>query len=42
MQKTLRGREKNIKGLKDGIFPLKSDNEFEEQQTSKKSDKKID
>ena len=25
------GREKIIKGFKDGIFPLKSDDEFEEQ-----------
>ena len=34
------GREKIIKGFKDGIFPLKSDDEFEEQQTSKKFNKK--
>ena len=34
------GREKIIKGFKDGIFPLKSDDEFEEQQTSKIFDKK--
>ena len=35
-----KGREKIIKGFKDGIFPLKSDDEFEEQQTSKKFNKK--
>ena len=34
------GREKIIEGFKNGIFPLKSDDEFEEQQTSKKSNKK--
>ena len=36
MQKTFtRGEKKIIKGFKDGIFLLKSDDEFEEQQTSK-------
>ena len=35
------GREKIIKGFKDGIFPLSRYNEFEEeQQTSKKFNKK--
>ena len=33
-------REKIIKGFKDGIFPLKSDDEFGEQQTSKKFNEK--
>ena len=33
-----KGREKIIKGFKEGIFPLESDDEFEEQQTSKKID----
>ena len=31
-----KGREKIIKGFKDGIFLLKSDDKFEEQQASKK------
>ena len=31
-----KGREKIIKGFKDGIFRLKFDDKFEEQQTSKK------
>ena len=31
-----KGREKIIKGFKEGIFLLKSDGEFEQQQTSKK------
>ena len=35
-----KGREKIIKGFKDGIFPLGSDSEFEEQQTSKTFNKK--
>ena len=35
-----KGREKIIKGFKDGIFPLKSDDKFEVQQTSKKSNEK--
>ena len=34
------GREKIIEGFKNGIFPLKSDDEFEEQQTSKKFNEK--
>ena len=34
------GRENIIKGFKDGIFPLKSDDKFEEQQTSIISDRK--
>ena len=37
MQKTFtRGEKKIIKGFKDGIFLLKSDDKFEEQQTCKK------
>ena len=32
--------EKNIKGFKEGIFPLKPEDEFEEQQTSKKFNEK--
>ena len=34
------GRKKIIQGFKNGIFPLKSDNEFEEQNTSKKFNEK--
>ena len=34
------GRQKIIEGFKNGIFLLKSDDEFEGQQTSKKSNKK--
>ena len=34
------GRKKIIEGIKKGIFLLKSDDEFEEQQTSKKFSKK--
>ena len=34
------GREKIIEGFKNGIFPLKSDDGFEEQQTSKKYNEK--
>ena len=40
MQKTfMRGEKKIIEGFKNGIFPLNSDDEFEEQQTSKKFNK---
>ena len=40
MQKTfMRGDKKIIEGFKNGIFPLNSDDEFEEQQTSKKFNK---
>ena len=35
-----KGRKKIIEGFKNGIFPLKSDDGFEEQQTSKKFDAK--
>ena len=34
------GREKNIDGFKNRIFPLKFDDEFEEQQTSENFHKK--
>ena len=34
------GRKKIIEGFKNGIFPLNSDDEFEEQQTSKKFSEK--
>ena len=34
-----KGREKVIEGFKEGIFLLKSDGEFEQQQTSKKNNK---
>ena len=34
------GREKIIEGFKEGIFLLKSDDKFEEQQTNKKFNKK--
>ena len=34
------GRKKIIEGIKKGIFLLKSNDEFEEQQTSKKFNKK--
>ena len=34
-----KGREKIIEGFKEKIFPLKSDDKFEDQQTSKKSTK---
>ena len=34
------GRKKIIEGFKNGIFPLKSDDEIEEQQTSKKFNKR--
>ena len=41
MQKTFMREEKKItEGFKNGIFPLGSDDEFEEQQTSKKFNKK--
>ena len=35
-----KGREKIIEGFKNGIFPLKSDDGFEEQQTRKKFNEK--
>ena len=34
------GRKKIMEGFKNGIFPLKSDDDFEEQQTSRKFNKK--
>ena len=34
------GKEKNIEVFKEGKFPLKSDDKFEEQQTSKKFNEK--
>ena len=41
MQKNFyEGRKKINEGFENGIFPLKSDDEFEEQQTSKKFDEK--
>ena len=39
-KKCYKGREKIIEGFKEGMFPLKSDDKFEEQQTSKKFNKK--
>ena len=36
VKKFCKGREKIIEGFKEGIFLLKSDGEFEQQQTSKK------
>ena len=35
-----KGRKEIIEGFKNGIFPLQSDDEFEEQQASKKFNKK--
>ena len=36
----MRGEKKLLMGFKEGIFPLNHDDEFEEQQTSKKFNKK--